>query len=137
MRRCLMFAAVVGHLALASYAGAQSAVPVIVGDWEGPGFVSVEGSERIFVQCRVKIKQKVEKIFRFDATCATKDMRIAQGGVIVQVKPTLYHGDVFNKEFGVRGQVTVRTEDVRQVVLIRAEKGAGRIVLSRREIATP
>lgn len=120
------------QLTLALGPAVAEAEPSIVGEWEGPGIVTLEAGQKEFVQCKVKFDKRSDAIFGFSAVCATKSVRVAQSGTVVQSSASRYFGDVYNPEFDVKGLVSVETSDANQIVSIKAAKGAARIVLTRK-----
>ena len=115
---------------------AQSASPAaaasLAGSWSGGGSIKPASGQRERVRCRVSYSRLTRKVFSVSARCATSSATIRQTGELLMIRPNLYVGDFYNRQFDIRGRIRVVISGSSQTVTLSSRNGNGRLRLRKR-----
>lgn len=120
-----------GFLCICLYALPAAAV-TLDGSWSGSGSVKPKSGQRERVRCRASYTRVTSKIFRVSATCASASATIRQSGEVLLVRPNVYVGNFYNRQFDISGRIRIVVSGSRQTVTLTSRAGSGRLRLGKR-----
>ncbi len=102
------------------------------GAWSGEGIIRPRSAEAERVRCRVSYSRLSQKVYSVSATCASASNTIRQTGELLMIRPNLFVGDFYNKQFDIRGRIRVEVRGNTQAVTLSSSDGNGSLRLQRR-----
>lgn len=118
-------------LALAS-AVSPAAAASLDGAWSGSGIIRPRDADAERVRCRVSYSRLSQKVYSVSATCASASNTIRQTGELLMIRPNLFVGDFYNRQFDIRGRIRVVVRGTTQSVTLSSRDGRGSLSLQRR-----
>lgn len=128
VRRWIFGLTIAGFVLPVSLAAASS----LDGSWSGYGAITPRNGARERVRCRVTYLRVSAKVYSVSATCASASNTIRQTGELLMVRPNLFVGDFYNRQYDISGRLRVVVSGSRQKVSLSSRDGSGWLRLRRR-----
>ncbi len=113
-------------------AASPVAAATLDGAWSGSGVIKPRSAEAERVRCRVSYSRLSQKVYSVSATCASASNTIRQTGELLMIRPNLFVGDFYNRQFDIRGRIRVVLSGRTQTVTLSSSDGNGSLRLRRR-----
>jgi hypothetical protein len=111
---------------------ASLAAATLDGSWSGDGAITPRNGERERIRCRVTYSRLSAKVYSVSATCASASTTIRQSGTLLMVRPNLFVGDFYNRQYDMSGRIRVVVSGSTQNVTLSSRDGSGWLRLRRR-----
>jgi hypothetical protein len=109
-----------------------AAAATLDGSWSGEGVITPRNGARERIRCRVRYVRLSAKVYSVSATCASASNTIRQTGELLMVRPNLFVGDFYNRQYDMRGRIRVVVRGSTQNVTLSSRDGSGWLRLRRR-----